>query len=79
LFCQGAIEPGAAGARFGDEDEWLPLRLQMPKQLINIALPGPDGAEGDSLCTMFLGDLGDGDGLFVDIQSDIKRVRLVHG
>jgi hypothetical protein len=28
----------------------------MPKQLINIALPGSDGAEGDNLGTMFLGD-----------------------
>jgi len=54
FFRQVAREPVAAGASFVDEDELLPLRLQMPKQRINIALPGPDGADGDNLGTMFL-------------------------
>jgi len=51
----------------------------MPKQRINSALPGPDRAEGDNLCTMVLGDRGDRDGRFVDIQADRKRARLLHG
>jgi hypothetical protein len=51
----------------------------MPKQLINIALPGSDRAEGDDLRAMVLGDVGDRERLFVDISSDIKRARLLHG
>ena len=76
FFHQVAIEPVAAGASFVDEDELRTLRLQMPKQLINIALPGPDRAEGDNLGAMFLGDIGDRDGLFMDIHSNIERARL---
>jgi hypothetical protein len=51
----------------------------MSKQLINIALPGPNSAEGEDLRAMVLGHIGDRDGLFVDISSDIKRARLLHG
>ncbi len=74
-----ALEPVAAGTSFVDEDELLPLRLQMPKQLINIALPGPDGAEGDHLGTMLLGHRGDRNGLCMDIHSNVERARLCHG
>ncbi len=50
-------------------------RVKTRNQL-NIALPGPDGAEGDNLGTMFLGDIGDRDGLFMDIHSNVERARL---
>ena len=78
FFRQVAIEPIAAGASFVDEDELLTLRLQLSKQLINIALPGSDSAEGDNLCAMCLGDIGDRDRLFMHIHSDIERARLWH-
>ena len=35
--------------------------------------------EVDDLGVVVLGDIGDGDGVFVDIQSDVKRARLAHG
>jgi hypothetical protein len=79
FFHQVSLEPGAAGTSFVDEDELLPLRLQMPKPLLNIALPGPNSAEGEDRRAMVLGHRGDRDGLFVDISSDRKRARLVHG
>jgi hypothetical protein len=78
-FRQVALAPGAAGASVVDEDERLTLRLQMPQQLINIALPGPDRAEGDHLCAMCLGDRGDRDGLLMHIHADVARARLGHG
>jgi hypothetical protein len=47
--------------------------------LVDIALAGADGAKGDNLGVVFLSDVGDSDRLFVDIPSDIKRARLLHG
>jgi hypothetical protein len=75
----GALEPGAAGARFIDEDALLPLRLQLPSQRITSALPGSESTEGDDLCAMVLGDIGDRERLCVDISSDLKRARRLHG
>src|SRR5262249_18086071 len=79
LFHQVAIEPIAAGTGFVDEDELLAFRPQLPDKLIDITLPGPDSAEGDDLCAMCLGDIGDCTGLFMDIHSDVERARLWHG
>jgi len=76
---QVPIEPVAAGARFIDEDELLAFGLELPDKLIDITLPGSDSAKGDDFCAIVLGDVGDRDRLFVDISSDIKRARLLHG
>ena len=37
-----------------------------------------DVAEGDDVGVVFLGDVCHGNRLFMDIQSDVKRARLVH-
>jgi hypothetical protein len=79
VFPQGAREPGAAGTSCVDEDALRTLRLQRPKPLRTLALPGPARAEGDTLCPMVLGDRGDRDGRLVDIQADRKRARLLQG
>jgi hypothetical protein len=79
LCQQLAIEPGATGARFRDDDERRTLGLQRPSQLLNSALPGSDRAAGDDLRAMVLGDVGDRESLLVDISSDRKRARLWHG
>jgi hypothetical protein len=76
---QGALEPGAAGARFRDEDALLPLRPQLPSQLLHIALPGADRAAGEDLRAMVVGDVGDRARRFVDLSADRKRARLGHG
>jgi len=73
---QVPIEPVAAGASFIDEDELLAFGLELPDQLVDITLPSPDRAEGDDLCAMVLGDIGDRDGLFMDIHSNVERARL---
>jgi hypothetical protein len=40
-------------------------------------LPSTDGAEIGDFSAVILSDIGDGDGLFVDIHPDEKRVKLV--
>ncbi len=42
-------------------------------------LAGADGAEGDDLGSLVPGNVGDGDGFLVDIQTDEECVRMVHG
>jgi hypothetical protein len=79
LLRQGTREPVATGTSCGDEDELLALRPPRSDQLSDITLPGPDRAEGEDLGALCWGDLGDRHRLFVNIQSDIKRARLVHG
>jgi hypothetical protein len=76
---QLAIEPIAAGAGFIDKDELLALGLQVPDEPVDITLPGPDRTQIDDFGMVFLGHVSDGDGLFMDIQTDIERARLVHG
>jgi hypothetical protein len=44
-----------------------------------ITLSCTDVAEGDDFGVVFLGDVRNGNRLFMDIQSDGKRARLVHG
>jgi hypothetical protein len=78
-FHQVTREPRTAGTGFVDQDARRALRLQLPSQLSNSALPGSDRAEGDDLRAMGLGDVGDRTSLFVDISSARKRARLVHG
>jgi hypothetical protein len=53
--------------------------LHCPDQLVDIALARADGAEVDDLGVVFFGYVGDSDGLFMDIHSDVERARLVHG
>ena len=73
---QVPLEPVAAGTGFVDEDQLRALGLEPPDKLVDITLPGPDRAEGDNLGTMCLGNLGDGDGLCMDLHSDGERARL---
>jgi hypothetical protein len=47
--------------------------------VIHVGLPGADGAEVDDRSVVCLGDIGSGDGLLMDIQSDLERARLWHG
>jgi hypothetical protein len=79
FFGQRAIEPIAAGASFIDKDKLLALGLQLPDEFVDIALPGPDCAHRDDFRAIFLGDIGDRDGRFMDIHSDVERARLSHG
>jgi hypothetical protein len=53
--------------------------LQRADELINVDLPGADGAEVDDLSVVCFGDIGHGDGRCMDIQSDRERARRGHG
>ena len=79
LFRQIPIEPLPTGARFIDKDQVFGFGLQLADELINVGLPGADGAEVEDVGVMVLGNIGDGDRLLMDIQSDIQRARLWHG
>jgi hypothetical protein len=76
---QRAREPRAARARFIDDDQMRVFRLQRANELVDIALAGADGAQGDPLGVVGLSDVRDSTRLVVDIQADIQRARLWHG
>ncbi len=47
--------------------------------MIDVALTGADGAEVDDVHIMVFRDVSHSNRLFVDIQADVQRARLVHG
>ena len=53
--------------------------MKLADELINVGLPGADGAEGDDLSVVICGDLGHGDGVLGDIQPNIECARVMHG
>jgi hypothetical protein len=52
---------------------------QLTDELIDITLAGTNVAQGDNLGVVCFGDIGTGERLFVDIQTDGEWARLVHG
>ena len=79
-FCgQRAREPTAAGAGFRDKDALRALGPQLPDARVDITLPGPDRPQRDDFRAIFLGDLGDRDGLCMDIHPSVECARLRHG
>jgi hypothetical protein len=79
FFGQIAVEPVSTGARLIDKDELFTFRLHLPDKLIDVTLARSNIAERDDLGVVFLSDVRNGNRLFMDIQSDVKRARLVHG
>jgi len=79
FFGEIAIEPIPAWASFIDKDEMRTFVLQLTEEVIDITLAGTNVAKGDDLGVVVLGDIGNGNGLFVDIQTDVECARLVHG
>ena len=79
FFGQIAIEPIPARAGFIDKDELRTFGLQLTDKFIDITLAGTNVAEGAHLGVVGCGDIGNGDRLFVDIQTDVECARLVHG
>ena len=70
-----AAWPGLVG-----EDQCRGLRLELPDQLVDVALPGPDRPQRHDLAAAALGRVGDGDRVLVHIEPDIQGfARLVHG
>jgi hypothetical protein len=72
-------EPGPTGACRRDKDELLAFGRHLPDAWIEVTLSCPDVTEGDDVGVVFVGDVGNGARLFMDIQSDGKRARRGHG
>src|SRR5262249_41620701 len=79
FFHQIPIEPVATGPRFIDEHQMCGFRLHLTDEVIDVTLACPNGAQGGDLGAMLLGDIRDGNRLFVDIHSDKECARLGHG
>ena len=56
------------------------LGPELPEELVDAALSGPDRAQGHNLGAAVLGRVGDGDGLLVDVETNVESfARLVPG
>ena len=77
FFCEIAVEPIATRAGFIDKDEVRAFGLQPTDELIDVTLSCTDVPEGDDLRVVVLSDRGDGNRVFMDIQSDVERARLM--
>ena len=76
---QGAVEPVSAVAGLIDKEARLTLRRPLPDALIAVTRTRAAVAEQDDLGAGFRGDVRHGHGRFMDISSEGKRGRLVHG
>jgi hypothetical protein len=79
FVCPRAREPIPARAGFIDTDAMRTCGRQLTDELIDITLAGTNVAQGDNLGVVCFGDIGTGERLFVDIQTDGEWARLVHG
>jgi hypothetical protein len=73
------VEPIPARAGFIDKDEVYTFGLELTDEFIDVTLTGPNISERDDLSVVCFGNIGNGNGLLVDIPSDVKRARLMHG
>jgi len=76
---QRAGEPVPAGARLIDKEEMFALGLPLADEWIAGTLSCTDGAAGDDFGVVCLGDVRHGQRLFLDLQAEGKRARLVPG
>ena len=78
LFAERALGPGAAWACFIDKDEAFGLCVKRAGALIDVGVPCADSPRGEDLGAVVSRDRGDCDGIFINIQSNIKRGKLWH-
>jgi hypothetical protein len=79
FFGQIAVEPIATWPRFIDKDEVGAFGLQPAEKFIASALARPEVAKGDDLGVRCVGDVRNGNGLFMNISPDVECARRVHG
>jgi hypothetical protein len=73
------LEPLAPGASLRDKAEGVGLRWHFPDALIDIALPGPKGAQVRHLRARVLGASRPGNRLLVDLHAHAEGARLRQG
>ena len=76
FFGERAVEPRPIRSCCIDKHQMRAFRLHFPDELVDIALACTDSAEVDDFSRVFVRDLGDGNRVFMDIHSDVERVRL---
>jgi hypothetical protein len=54
-------------------------RNGLPGISISMSTGGPDGTEVEHLGVLRIGEMGDRDGLLMDIQPDVECARVFHG
>jgi len=79
LLGETTIKPVPAGSSFVDKDQRCRLRGERADELVKGALAGTDTPQEDDLYLPRIVDLGDGDGVFVHIQTDEECGRVRHG
>lgn len=79
LLVKVAVQPVAAGTGFVDEQQVRSLGVEPPDEVVDVVLACADGAQIDCIRRPCLGHVGDCDGVLVDVQSDEKCGRLLHG
>jgi hypothetical protein len=80
LFGEVAVEPVAAGAGLVDEHELAAAGGKAPEQLVYVALPGADGAEGHHIGIPVFGGISDSDRVLMNIETYEESCgRLGHG
>jgi len=74
-----AVEPIAAGAGLVHEHQLSALGVKLADELIDVGLAGRDRTEVEHLGVLRIGNIGDRDGLLMDIQTDVECARVFHG
>jgi hypothetical protein len=72
-------EPVTTWPRFVDQDQLFGLGLYVSEELVKVTVARANRSEIDHFSAVFFGDIGYCDRVFVDIHTDVKRARLVHG
>jgi hypothetical protein len=67
-----AREPRAAGAGFVDNDEMFAFGLEFTDERLEVTLARAERAQIDDLGVVCFGDVGHGNRLFMDIQTDVE-------
>lgn len=68
------MQPVAARSRFVREHQPRRLRVQATNQFVEVGLPGSDGPGEDGWIGALAQGVRDGDRIFVDVETDKKRV-----
>src|SRR5262249_45950044 len=79
FFRQGAVEPIATRAGFIDKDTVEAFGWQPTDEITDVTLSCTDVAERDDLGAVVWRDRGDGNRIFMDIQTAVECARLLHG
>jgi hypothetical protein len=81
IACLGerAGEPIPPRTRFIDQDQRCAVGLPLPDPVVEVVLAPAKGAEVNDLGVMFVGHVGDREGLLMNIHADLERARLGQG